>query len=141
MEILEKIINWLKTYPLWGEGGICVDHLDPEPGSAGLYQKGLQEKKRTEDVQGNVITHCRYRFLLRRMAQDKEQWLPDFQQWVQDQCAQRLIPHLGDEPVRERIQAVDGKLVEASQPGTGVYEVALVVDLIKNYQEEKYGKD
>lgn len=138
---VNKLIAWLKTYPNWGGGDILPDYLDAEPGSAALYQKGLQEVKRVEDVLGNVAVHCRYRFLLRRMVRDGDMWLPDFQQWVQKQCALGLTPTFGDVPANERLQAENGKLLERSQPGTGVYEVTLVADFIKNYEEKNHGEN
>ena len=134
--MLETLKTWLKTYPQWGDTEISVDYLPAEPGSAGLYQRGLQELGRKADLLGNVTVSCRYRFLLRLMVQSGESWLPDFQQWVQCQSALGLTPRFGDVPEGERLQAVNGRLKEASQPGTGVFEVELVADFIKKYEEK-----
>lgn len=129
----EKLIAWLKTYP--GLSGICFyeDYLPAEPGSAGLYQKGLQELRRTEDLLGNVTAICRYRFLLRLMVQDFQS-LPDFQNWVQEQSTLGLAPRFGHG--KETLRAINGHLKEASQPGTGVYEVELVAEFMKKYEEK-----
>jgi len=141
MEILEKVISWLQTCQVLPKGEVFVDHLPAEPGSCGLFQKGLQEVKRTEDLVGNVKVHCRYRFVLRCMVLEDSAWLPAFQDWVQQQSALRLTPVLGDVPGEEQVQALDGKLTERSQPGTRVCEVALVADFIKIYEEKDHGEN
>ena len=138
---MEKIMDWLKTYPKWGDGEITADYLSPEPGSVALYQQGLQETERKSDVLGNLTIGYRCRFLLRRMACPGDLWLEDFQNWVQLQSAQGLAPSFGDVPASERIWAENGKLVEVSQPGTGVYQVTLVVDFIKIYEEKDHGEN
>lgn len=141
MDILEKLMSWLQTCPVLQLKKLCVDHLPAEPGSAGLYQKGLQEVRCTEDLLGNVKVRCRYRFLLRCMVLEDSAWLPAFQQWVQQQAARHLTPVFGDIPAEERLQAVDGKLCERSQPGTRVCEIALVADYIKIYEEKEHGEN
>ena len=40
MTELEKLENWLKTFPLW-DGSLSVDVTDSVPGGMGLYPKGL----------------------------------------------------------------------------------------------------
>ncbi|MBQ7340906.1 MAG: hypothetical protein IJW41_01895 [Oscillospiraceae bacterium] len=141
MDMLEKIKSWLRTCPVLKMAEIHTDHLLAEPGSVGLYQKGLQEVSRREDLMGNVRVHCRYRFLLRCMVLEDSGWLSDFQQWVQQQSARRLTPVFGDVITEERLQAVDGKLLERSQPGTRVCEIALAADFIKIYEEKDHGKN
>ena len=141
MDILEKIKSWLMTCPVIKMEQIFVDHLPAEPGSVGLFQKGMQEVQRREDLLGNLKVHCRYRVLLRCMVLEDSAWLPDFQQWVQQQAAGGLTPILGDVPSEERLQAMDGKLSERSQTGTRVCEVALVADFIKIYEEKDHGKN
>ena len=141
MDILEKMKSWLATCPVLEMGQICVDHLPAEPGCVGLYQKGLQEVRSWEDLLGNVMVHCRYRFLLRCMVLEDSAWLPEFQQWVQQQSALHLTPVFGDVPAEERLQAADGKLFERSQPGTRVCEIALVADFIKIYEEKEHGEN
>ena len=38
MTDLEKVKNWLLTFPQWEEGGqLYVDYTDAVPGNAGLY--------------------------------------------------------------------------------------------------------
>lgn len=141
MDILEKVKSWLLTCPVLQMEQIHVDHLPAEPVSVGLYQKGLQEVSRKEDLVGNIRVHCRYRFLLRCMVHEDSAWLPEFQQWVQQQSARRLTPVFGDVMAEERLQALDGKLLERSQPGTRVCEIALVADFIKIYKEKVHGED
>ncbi len=137
MDRLERLKAWLRSYPHWGEAQLYVDYLDAVPENAGLYPRGLQEVKRTEDVLGNVTVACRYQFRLYRMTgegQDNAQWLLSFQQWVQQQSAMGLAPRFGDVPAKEQMRAEQGALQEVSQAGTGVYSVILIADFMKVYE-------
>ena len=139
MTDLEKLKQWLVTYPLW-EDTLTVDFSEATPGSAGLFPAGLEETDRQEDILGNVQVSCRYRFILRRQSPGQAdgtvnaQWLLDFQNWVQSQCAAGKNPHFGDVPDRERIQAQKGSLTEISGVGTGMYTVTLIADFMKKYE-------
>ncbi len=144
MTDLEKIRQWVLTYPQWGADGVLyVDYTDAVPGNGGLYPVGMEELSRREDVLGNVTVQCRYRFNLYRVitgqADNREnaEWLMAFQQWVQQQCAAGLAPQFGDEPGKERLRAEKGKLSEASQTGTGTYVVTLTAEFMKTYSMEE----
>jgi len=140
MDVLQRVKQWLATYPGWGEAMVYVDYLDAAPVNGGLYPQGLEELERTEDVLGNVTISCRYRFLLYRVTSGQQEngenagWLLDFQQWVQQQSISGLAPRFGDVSNRERIRAEKGKLQEASQVGTGTYGVTLIADFRKVYE-------
>ena len=140
MTDLEKVRQWLLTYPRWGEDcQLYVDYTNAAPDNAGLYPAGLEEISRREDVLGNVTLYCRYHFVLHRLVTGQQdngehaRWLMAFQDWVQRQSAQHLAPVFGDEPARERIRAEKGKLKEASQTGTATYTVNLTAEFIKKY--------
>ena len=138
MTDLEKVRQWLLSYPKWEEGGVLyVDHTDAVPGNGGLYPLGLEELSCREDLLGNVTVQCRLRFTFYRVTagqdQTHAQWLLDFQQWVQQQSAAGLAPKFGDERHKERLRAEKGKLSEASQTGTGTYAVTLTAEFIKYY--------
>lgn len=140
MTDLEKVRQWLLSYPKWEEGGLLyIDYTDAVPGNAGLYPSGLEMVSRREDVLGNVTVQNRYHFALYRVVTGQEdntqnaQWLMEFQQWVQSQSVAGLAPQFGDEPARERMRAEKGKLKEASQTGTGTYMVTLTAEFIKHY--------
>lgn len=140
MTDLEKLRQWLLTYPKWDAGGLLyIDYTDGVPGNSGLYPAGLEEVSRREDVLGNVTVGCRYHFALYRVTtgqadnRDNAQWLLDFQSWVRAQSQAGLAPTFGDEPAREQIRAEKGRLHKASQTGTGTYTVTLTADFVKHY--------
>jgi len=138
MTELEKLRQWLPTFPQWEAGGLLyLDHLDAMPGNTGLYPGGLEVIGRKEDVLGNVTENCRYRFGLYRMTARGEdntaaaQWLLDFQNWVQRQSRLGLAPTFGDDPAKETLYAQKGRLKEGSQAGSGVYVVELTAEFIR----------
>ena len=139
MTDLEKLRQWLLTYPDW-EDTLCVDFTEAAPGNTGLFPAGMEEVRRQEDILGNLQLQCRYRFLLYRKTTGQAdgtvnaQWMMNFQNWVQKQCATGQNPHFGDMPDRERIQAQKGSLKAASHVGTGTYTVTLIADFIKKYE-------
>ena len=141
MTDLEKVRQWVQTFPKWEEGNLLyIDYTGAVPGNAGLFPVGLEEVSRTEDVLGNVAVHCRYQFSLYRVTTGQEdntanaQWLMAFQDWVREQSVQRLAPAFGDEPSRERIRAEKGRLKDGSQTGTGVYAVQITAEFMKHYE-------
>ena len=136
MTDLEKMQQWLQTYPGW-QDSLQVDCAEPAPGNAGLFCEGLEERARQADVLGNLQIACRYRFTLyRRVSRDNgaadARWLLDFQNWVQSQSALMLAPHFGDVPHLERMQAQKGALRDCGQ--TGLYAVTLTADFTKAYE-------
>lgn len=139
MTDLEKMRQWLITYPKWDEGLLHIDYTDALPGNLGLFPTGLEEVSRREDVLGNIAVKNRYHFALYRVDARQENneenalWLLDFQNWVQNQSAAGIAPHFGDEPAQERLWAEKGKLKEAAQTGTGIYAVTLTAEFVKYY--------
>lgn len=137
MTDLEKMQQWLQSYPGWEEN-LAVNFVEAEPGNTGLFPTGPEEVSRQQDVLGNLKITCRYRFTLYRRTAGRTdsaynaQWLLDFQHWVQQQSAAGLAPCFGDVPEQERIYAKGGALQKASL--TGVYAVTLVADFMKVYE-------
>ncbi len=136
MRDLEKLQNWLKTYPYWTDD-LQVDFLGSAPGNAGLYPEGLEIRSRQADVLGNQQVSCRYRFTIYRQTPGQDssledaQWLLDFQDWVQQQSAAGLAPRFGDLPLEEWLQAQKGALKKSGQ--TKVYAVTVVADFVRQY--------
>ena len=136
---LEKIINWLQTFPHWGGTELSVDYVKTVPGCAGLYPQGVEEVSRHSDVLGNVTVENRLRFMLYRVSAgqcdstDAAIWLLQLQNWIQSQSTAGMAPRLGDDPARERIRAEQGKLRNASQSGTGKYAVTITAEYVKYY--------
>lgn len=141
MDILEKLRQWLVTYPAWEEGELVrIDFTEGVPGSTGLYPTGLEEVSRVTDVTGGVCVRCRYHFVLYRLTERQEdnedhaRWLLGFQQWVQQQSATGYAPTFGDEPAAERMYAQKGRLQQTNEVGTGKYAVNLTAEFIKYYE-------
>ena len=145
MTDLEKIKNWISTYPGYDIlGSFKVDYTDQIPSNGGIFPSGLVEISRTEDILGNVTVNNQYNFGLYYVflkdprddtgAQINADWLMDFQMWVQEQSARRLAPSFGDEPRSEKIQAQNGVLYAADEEGTATYMVQLSVNFMKKYE-------
>jgi len=136
--MLEKMITWLQTFPKW-EDSICIDYVDAQPGSTGLFPKGLTELSRREDVLGNLVVRCRCSFLIRRNAgrsEENARWLLEFQNWVMEQDRLGLAPKFGDDPKTERFRAFDGQLHSHAQAGSAMYTVLLSTEFTKIYRGE-----
>lgn len=138
MDVLEKVRQWLITYPEWETGNLLyLDFTDGVPGNSGLYPQGLEIASRKENVLGQVTLHCRYHFTLYRVGRTADdgadaRWLLGFQDWVLQQSAAGLAPRFGDEPGLERIRAEQGKLRE-KQPATDVYAVNLTAEFVRKF--------
>ena len=136
--MLEKMKQWLQTFPLW-EGTLQLDYADDVPGNAGLYPKGMTELSCREDVLGNRNYRYSYTFTLRRAAATSEEnahWLLEFQRWVAEQSRLGMAPAFGDEPRSERLRAFEGKLDTHTQTGCALYTVQLYAEFTKIYRGE-----
>lgn len=139
MTHLEKMHQWLQTFPLWGDQPLTVDHTDPVPGRCGLYAVGQEEISRHQDVVGNVRVRNRCTYILKRVttgqqnSMENAQWLMALQQWLQEQSYAGLAPVFGDEPAAEQIRGEKGRLQDTRQTGTGVYTVTVTVEFTKIY--------
>ena len=140
MDDLEKLRQWVQTFPKWEEGNLLyIDYTGAVPGNTGLYPMGMELVSRQEDITGGITAQCRYRFSLYRVTTGQEDntqnaaWLMEFQNWVLQQSLQGLAPTFGDVPARERIRAEKGRLKSGSQTGTGVYSVELTTEFVKKY--------
>lgn len=126
MEHLEQLIAWLKHFPQWGEWEPTVDDTGAEPGSCGLFPVGEEVLEQREDVLGNCRTRLRQVFLLRRKAargMDAAAWLLAFSRWACQNAAG--APVFG---TRQKFRAEKGRLTNAAQTGTGMYEIKLTFE-------------
>lgn len=138
MEILEKLKFWLQTFPQWGEAQLLVDDTAAESVSCGLFPIGVEELSRKEDLLGNKSVQCRQTFLLRRIAQRQEEaaaWLMEFQAWVGQQSQKKAAPIFGDVPEKEWIRAEKGRLAAVTQTGTATYEIRIVCEYTKIFEQ------
>lgn len=145
MSDLEKVREWIKTYP--GSKDIedyQVDLLDQIPYQNSIAPAGLVEISRREDLIGNVTAENQYNFGLyyafpkdpqnNSGATENATWLMDFQKWVQEQSARGLTPKFGDIPKTERISAQNGTIYGTDEEGTAVYVVQLSANFTKVYE-------
>lgn len=125
MEQLNAVKNLLLQYPLWGGQALQVDLNDGRPEGCILFPQGLRVLDRREDVQGNVTYRLEQSFLLRRVAfagENAAHWLQQLQNWLLIQPAGALESVFGP---KLRLWAELGRLTNAKQPGTGIYEVKI----------------
>lgn len=146
MSALKTIRNWLNTYPgISRLQALRVDYYAPQPGNGSIDPSGLVEVSRTEDILGNIIVQNQYNFglyyVLEKSPGDDEgaaenaDWLMEFQEWVQEQSARRLVPTFGDDPKSEQIKAQNGAVFAADEEGTAIYSVQLSINFTKIYKE------
>lgn len=145
MTALEKLKDWLKTYPghdILGE--FRVDYTDQVPANGGVFPSGLVEISRKPDIFGNVTVENQYNFGLYYVfvkapgddagATINADWIMDFQEWAQEQSVTGAAPVFGDIPRDERIMAQNGVLYEATDEGLATYMVQLSVRFKKKIE-------
>lgn len=145
MTDLEKIKNWLNTYPPIRQlKGLRVDYYGEQPDNSSIAPAGLVEISRTEDILGNVTVENQYNFgiyyVLEKAPEDdpgateNAAWLMEFQRWVQEQSIRKLVPTFGDDPRSEVIKAQNGAIDYASPDGVAIYMVQLSINFKKIYE-------
>lgn len=145
MSAIEKIRNWLMTYPeIHKAEAINVDYYSEKPDGSSLAPAGLVEISRTEDILGNIRVENQYNFTLYFVfpkspgddegATENADWLLAFQEWVQEQSVLRKIPAFGDDPKSETASAQNGTNEYADLDGTGIYTVHLSINFKKLYE-------
>ena len=145
MTALDKIQDWIKTYPGCSQlRELSVDYTESDPANGGVNPAGLTEVSRKRDILGNVTVTNQYSFTLYFVfakypgddvgAEENAQWLMDFQDWVQTNSITGKAPAFGDDPRQEIIKAQNGCLLSADSEGTAVYSAQLSVQFIKRYE-------
>lgn len=146
MSALEKIREWLKTYPKISQTmDLKVDYYSAQPDNSSIAPSGLVEINRKEDVLGNVTVQNQYNFSLffvmakpvddDKTAAENADWLIDLQEWIQEQSILRKVPTFGDDPKTETVKAQNGSNEYVTQDGTtGVYTVLLSINFTKIYE-------
>lgn len=142
--ILETIKTWLATYTGFDIlSQFQVDYTDQIPNNAGIFPSGMTEIGRSEDILGNVTVLNQINFgiycVFNKATGDdtgatyNQEWIADFQNWVQEQSAKRLIPQIGDNPRKEIATASNGVLYDATEEGLGTYMIQLSFQYEKKY--------
>ena len=140
MHDLDKIRQFLRTFPGWGEQELTVDYTHGKPGSCGLFFRGMEELSRQTDVQGNALVRNRYHFMLHRIVPPEQgdgagaAWLMDLQNWIRQQSTCGQTPRLGCIGDQEKMSACGAKLVRTDSTGCALYQLELQVDFC-TYQE------
>lgn len=125
---LEKLQEWLSSYPHW----------DAYPAKVCVLPKAMEELSRREDVLGNTLVECRCYVTLywELPALDSEgenaERMLRFLQWIQFQSASGNAPRFGDDPAKERIRTEKSGMTAGAQ--TVTYTVTLVADFMKVYE-------
>lgn len=139
MTDLDKIKNWLATYPGFDIlGNFQVDYTDQIPSNGGIFPSGLVEISRREDILGNITVENQYNFGIYYVfpqspgdnigSQSNANWIMDFQRWVQEQGIRGFAPTFGNIDTHlEKIQAQNGVLYDADPEGLATYLVTLSV--------------
>ena len=145
MTALEKMVNWIKTYPGYDIlGDFQIDYTDHVANVGSLAPSGMVEIDRRTDIHGNVTVTKQYNFGLYCVfekapgdnvgATINADWIMDFQDWAQEQSLTGQAPVFGDVPHEERITAQNGMLFDIPTDGTATYMVQLSVRFIKKYE-------
>lgn len=146
MSDLEKVCNWLLTFPKIDRiQGLGVDYYSTKPNNGSVDPAGLVEISRNEDILGNVTVRNQYNFVLyfvlakspedNKGATENANWLLELQRWIQEQSIRRKVPTFGDDPKTETIRAQNGKVDSADEEGTALYSVLLSIEFTKIYKE------
>ena len=135
MQDVEKIRDWICTFPRWETAKPELDQLGVEPDSAGLYYQGMELLAHQEDVLGNVRDRRCHSFLLRRIfltRQGGALWMEAFSHWVLEQSRLGLTPVLYGAAGPCRVTTHNAKADWQKQPGTTVYTVKLDAEFESN---------
>lgn len=145
MTDLEKVREWLKTFPKFNDiSNFKVDYTDQIPANGGIFPSGLVEISRTEDIIGNVTVENQYNFglyyVFSKAPEDdigaalNADWIMEFQQWVQEQSVLGKAPTFGNTGQKEKAAAQNGILYEADSEGVATYMVQLSFTFTKKYE-------
>ena len=151
MSDLQKVKDWLKTYPGtaakpgFPDDEFYIDFTHNDPANAGLFPHGIQEIGRRSDICGNTTVSCQYNFTLvpvftkvareHEIATQNAEWMMDFQQWIQEQSIRTQAPVFGDiDTDSEVIRAQNGMYLNDRDNGVGAYTVVLTIQFKKYYK-------
>lgn len=142
MNAIEKMQAFLTDSPYAAQlRDFHIDYTDALPNNGGLFPSGLTEVARTKDILGNTTVTNQLNFALYTVitkapgddtgALENQDWLLDFQLWIQEQSIKGNAPQFGDTPRAETLTAQNGMLYSADDEGTALY----VIQLSATYQK------
>lgn len=147
----ESVLNDLRAFlaqaPALAEIPLRVEEAGPEPGTGGLWPRGVTVVTRKEDVLGGVTLRCRAEFLLRLCLPlppgDDDQAVRNagrllaLEGWVAARSAAHTLPRFGTGlPEGETLRAQDGRLEGTDLVGTARYTLRLLAEYTEIYKEE-----
>ena len=147
----ESVLNDLRAFlaqaPALAEIPLRVEEAGSEPGTGGLWPRGVTVVTRKEDVLGGVTLRCRAEFLLRLCLPlppgDDDQAVRNagrllaLEGWVAALSAAHTLPRFGTGlPEGETLRAQDGRLEGTDLVGTARYSLRLLAEYTEIYKEE-----
>ena len=144
MSHLSQIREWIAAFPDYDIlSEFSVDYTDQIPNNGGIFPAGLTEVSRKTDILGNVTVVNQESFGIYvnfykapgddAAAEVNQEWIADFQLWVQEQSVTGQAPIFGDIPYTEKVTASSGALYAASDEGLATYMVQLTINYTKRY--------
>ena len=139
--MLDKMCAFLARAPVLQGLTLEVGGVGPQPGTAGLWTKGVTVLEQRENLLGGVKQRCRAEFTLRLCLPltnaENAARLLELQAWVQAESAAGRAPMFGNvDTGREVIRAEQGRMERADAGGTVVYTVRLQAEYTQIYTEE-----
>lgn len=139
--MLDKMRAFLARAPALRGLTLEVGSVGPQPGTAGLWAKGLTVLERRENLLGGVKQRCRAEFTLRLCLPltnaENAARLLELQAWVQAESAAGRAPVFGNaDTAHETVRAEQGRMERADAGGTVVYTVRLQAEYTQIYTEE-----
>lgn len=139
--MLDKMCAFLARAPALQGLSMAVGDVGPQPGTAGLWTKGITVLERRENLLGGVRQRCRAEFTLRlclplTQAENAARLLA-LQSWAAAESAAHRAPVFGNtDTEREVLRVEQGRIERADAGGTVVYTVRLQADYTQSFTEE-----
>ena len=135
MTNLQKLGQWLQSYPPFAGQPPQVVFTCQTPQGLALTDSGLEEVSRKEDILGRKLVECRLHFalLLQQPGLEDGSQAEAFQQWAQEQSLAQKAPTFGDIPRQERLYTRLRQLKHRVSSGVQQLAVELTAEFTKIY--------
>lgn len=136
---LDRLIHWLKTFPLWETREILIDCIPSRGQVLSIIPQGSETVSCKEDLLGNCRCVRKDSCLL-YISGVCSPWqeVLSFVRWVDSQNAQGLCPVFG---VGQTLSAQRGRLLKTDRLGLHIYEVSITATYEITYKEKNNGED
>lgn len=146
MSIVQKLIDFIKTYPDLGTSDLFIDFTkNDEDSNTIVMPAGSIVLSRQSDVTDTDTLEMQYNcsILLRRYflngdaALENQTFIEDLQMWLIEQNYKGTVPQVGDDKDYEYLTANNGTLLELNQDSsTALYSIQFSLTYIKRFQFE-----